>query len=116
MFMGQAFLVDTQQTGPRGGDKFYSPNWGMFAASHDAGSGSFMFQFMLSLDPATITEPPLFPSCSRPAKPPTASRWSTPSIRTISSWAWESTTRTRYQRTPRCSSTSRLWAIQRSVR
>src|ERR1035437_9978590 len=27
----------------------------MFAASHDLGGGSFMFQLMLSLDPATIT-------------------------------------------------------------
>ena len=35
MFMGQAFVVDTQQSGPRGADKFYSANWGMFAASHD---------------------------------------------------------------------------------
>ncbi len=56
MFMGQAFVVDVQQTGPRGGDKFYSPNWGMFAASHDVGHGSFMFQLMLSLDPATVTD------------------------------------------------------------
>lgn len=56
MFMGQGFLVDTQQTGPRGGDKLYSANWGMFAASHDVGRGSFMFQMMLSLDPATITD------------------------------------------------------------
>ncbi len=56
MFMGQAFLVDTQQTGPRGGDKFYSANWGMFAASHNAGRGSVMFQLMLSLDPATVTD------------------------------------------------------------
>src|SRR5437773_4269118 len=56
MFMGQAFLVDTQQSGPRGHDKFYSPNWFMTAAEHAAGKGSFMFQFMGSLDPATITE------------------------------------------------------------
>ncbi len=56
MFMGQAFLVETQETGRRGQDKFYSPNWGMFAASHDLGGGSFMFQMMLSLDPATITD------------------------------------------------------------
>ncbi|HYL36567.1 MAG TPA: hypothetical protein VEV17_11695 [Bryobacteraceae bacterium] len=55
MFMGQAFLVDTQQTGPRGDDKFYSANWGMFAASHNVGQGSLMFETMLSLDPATIT-------------------------------------------------------------
>ena len=33
MFMGQAFLVDTQQTGPRGADKFYSSSWGMFGSS-----------------------------------------------------------------------------------
>src|ERR1700761_1671022 len=32
MWMGQAFLVDTQQAGPRGGGKFYSTNWGMLAA------------------------------------------------------------------------------------
>jgi len=56
MFMGQAFLVDTQQTGPRGADKFYSPNWGMFAVGHDIGRGSLLFDLMLSLDPATITE------------------------------------------------------------
>jgi hypothetical protein len=56
MFMGQAFLIDTQQTGPRGRDKFYSANWGMFGASHDIGGGSFMFQLMLSLDPGTITK------------------------------------------------------------
>ena len=55
MFMAQAFVVDTQESGPRGADKFYSPNWGMFAASHSLGGGSFMFQMMLSLDPATIT-------------------------------------------------------------
>ncbi|MGI8990054.1 MAG: hypothetical protein ACR2I2_10780 [Bryobacteraceae bacterium] len=56
MLMGQAFLVDTQQPGPRGGDKFYSANWFMGAAEHKLGRGSFMTQIMLSLDPATITE------------------------------------------------------------
>ena len=55
MLMGQAFLVDTQQSGPRGGDKFYSSNWGMAAAQHSLGSGSVMVQSMLSLDPATVT-------------------------------------------------------------
>src|SRR5271170_7762935 len=55
MFMATAFVVDTQESGPRGADKFYSANWGMFAASHDLGGGSFLFQMMLSLDPATIT-------------------------------------------------------------
>ena len=32
MWMGQAFLVGTQQSGPRGGDKVYSANWGMLGS------------------------------------------------------------------------------------
>jgi hypothetical protein len=56
MFMGQAFVVDTQQSGPRGGDKFYSTNWGMATAQRHVGRGVFMIQAMLSLEPATITE------------------------------------------------------------
>jgi hypothetical protein len=55
MIMGQAFLVDTQQSGARGGDKLYSANWLMFSAEHRLGAGSIMFQSMLSLEPATIT-------------------------------------------------------------
>ena len=34
MFMGTAFIVDTQQSGPRGGDKLYSPN--IFMAARGA--------------------------------------------------------------------------------
>lgn len=57
MFMGQAFVVDTQQTGPRGGDKFYSTNWFMANAEHKAGKkGAFQFELMLSLEPATVTD------------------------------------------------------------
>jgi hypothetical protein len=55
MFMANAFVVDTQQSGPRGADKFYAPNWFMGAAEHRVGKGSFLFQLMLSLDPATVT-------------------------------------------------------------
>jgi hypothetical protein len=55
MFMGQAFLVDTQQSGPRGGDKLYSPNWFMVSALHSLAGGSVDFTAMLSLDPATVT-------------------------------------------------------------
>ena len=55
MFMGTAFLVDTQQSGPRGGDKFYGPNWGMIGTEHSVGEGSVMFTLMASLDPATVT-------------------------------------------------------------
>lgn len=56
MFMGVGFLVDTQQSGPRGGDKLYSPNWFMASAEHRVGEkGAFQFDLMLSLDAATIT-------------------------------------------------------------
>ena len=56
MLMGTAFLVDTQQSGPRGADKLYSANWFMASAEHRAGSrGAFETVLMLSLEPATIT-------------------------------------------------------------
>ena len=55
MWMGQAYLIATQQSGPKGGDKVYSSNWGMLGAVHRLGSGSFMLRTMLSLDPLTIT-------------------------------------------------------------
>ena len=55
-FMGTGFLVDTQQSGPRGGDKLYGPNWFMGSAQRRLGSnGTFEAVLMLSLDPATIT-------------------------------------------------------------
>src|SRR5271154_2971312 len=54
--MGSAFLVDTQQSGPRGGDKLYSTNWFMASAQHRVGSkGAFEIDAMFSLEPATIT-------------------------------------------------------------
>src|SRR5271165_4451637 len=56
MWMGQAFLVDTQQTGPLGADKLYSTNWGMLGAMHRLGGGRVMLRTMLSLEPATITD------------------------------------------------------------
>ena len=57
MFMGTAFLVDTQQAGPRGGDKLYSPNWFMASTEHRVGArGAFQADLMMSLEPATITD------------------------------------------------------------
>jgi hypothetical protein len=54
--MAEAFIDDTQQSGPRGGDKLYSPNWLMADAEHRAGkNGAFEVQLMLSAEPATIT-------------------------------------------------------------
>ena len=38
MFMGTGFLSDIQQSGPRGGDKFYSTNWFMASAEHRVGA------------------------------------------------------------------------------
>ena len=55
-FMAEAFVVDTQQSGPRGGDKLYSPNWFMTSLEHRAGkNGAIQIDLMLSLEPATIT-------------------------------------------------------------
>jgi hypothetical protein len=57
MFMAQGFLVDTQQSGPRGGDKLYSSNWVMGNFEHRLGQkGAFQTQLMLSLEPATMTD------------------------------------------------------------
>jgi hypothetical protein len=56
MFMGQAFLVDTQQSGPRGGDKLYSVNAFMFSASHSLAGGTVQFQSMISLEPLTVAD------------------------------------------------------------
>ena len=55
-WMAQAFLVDTQQTGPLGADKFYSTNWGMLGAVHRLGGGYIMLRTMLSLEPATVSD------------------------------------------------------------
>jgi hypothetical protein len=55
MFMGEAFVVETQQSGPRGTDKVYSTNWAMGEATHELWGGAFMFQLMLSAEPATVT-------------------------------------------------------------
>lgn len=54
MWMGQAFLVATQQSGPRGGDKIYSANWGMLGAARNLAGGSLMLRGMVSLDPLTV--------------------------------------------------------------
>jgi len=56
MWMSQAFLVETQQTGPLGADKLYSTNWGMLDAMHRLWGGGILLRSMLSLEPATVTE------------------------------------------------------------
>jgi hypothetical protein len=56
MFHGTLFLVETQQTGPRGAGKFFSTNWFMPMVSRDFGRHSITFQTMFSLEPATVTD------------------------------------------------------------
>ena len=56
MFHGIGFVVDTQQTGPVGGDKLFSVNWVMAEASHSLAGGTFTVESMFSLEPATITQ------------------------------------------------------------
>ncbi|GAB4410376.1 MAG: hypothetical protein OHK0021_19850 [Bryobacter sp.] len=55
MTMGQAFLVSTQQSGPRGGDKLFSGNWFMPMAARRVGVGTLTLRGMFSLEPATVT-------------------------------------------------------------
>jgi len=54
--MGQAFVVFTGQSGPRGDDGAYSVNWLMGSASRPLGSGRVQFRAMLSLEPATVPD------------------------------------------------------------
>lgn len=56
MFHANAFLADIQQTGPRGRDKFFAPNWIMPMISRQFGRQTLSFRTMLSFEPATITK------------------------------------------------------------
>lgn len=55
MVHGNAFVTDTQQSGPRGGDKFFSTNWVMPMAIRQVGPGQLTLRAMFSLEPATVT-------------------------------------------------------------
>jgi hypothetical protein len=56
MFHANAFVIDTQQSSPRGGDKFFSTNWFMPMAQRPLGPGQLTLRAMFSLEPATITD------------------------------------------------------------
>jgi len=56
MASGQAFLVYSDQSGPRGRDKIFATNWGMAMASHRVGRGTLTLRTMLSAEPATVTD------------------------------------------------------------
>ena len=55
MLHGQASLVEQQQSGPRGHDKFFSVNWVMGMVRKSTSHGQWTFRAMLSMEPATIT-------------------------------------------------------------
>jgi len=55
MFHANAFVVETQQTSPRGGDKLFSTNWFMPMAERELGPGQLTLRAMFSLEPATVT-------------------------------------------------------------
>lgn len=56
MLHGIAFLSDTQQSGPRGSDKFFSTNWLMPMAMRPLGPGQLTVRAMFSLEPATVSD------------------------------------------------------------
>src|SRR5215831_4266786 len=56
MFHANVFLVDMQQSGSRGADKFFSTNWFMPMISRDFGRQTVAFRTMFSLEPATVTQ------------------------------------------------------------
>src|SRR6185503_10241882 len=62
MLHGLAFVDQVVQSGPRGGDKFFSTNWIMGMADRPVGGGHLMLRSMLSLEPATAGDryPELF--------------------------------------------------------
>jgi hypothetical protein len=55
MFHANVFVLNEQQSDPRGGDKFFSTNWFMGMARRPLGPGTFTSRTMLSLEPATVT-------------------------------------------------------------
>lgn len=55
MFHANAFVLDTQQSSSRGGDKLFSTNWFMPMVERELGPGQFTVRAMFSLEPATVT-------------------------------------------------------------
>ncbi|HEX7288835.1 MAG TPA: hypothetical protein VF532_21810, partial [Candidatus Angelobacter sp.] len=55
MFHFNVSLNLQQQSGPRGGDKFFATSWFMPMAQHKLGPGQITLRTMLSLDPGTVT-------------------------------------------------------------
>ena len=56
LFHANSFLVNIQQSGPRGFDKLFAPNWLMPMVVRQSGRHTVMFRTMFSLEPATVTD------------------------------------------------------------
>ena len=56
MFHANVFVLDEQQSSPRGADRFFSTNWFMPMAQRNLGRGVFTARVMLSAEPATVTD------------------------------------------------------------
>jgi len=55
MLHGDVLVIEQQQTGPRGHDKFFSTNWAMLMAQRPLPGGQLTLKAMFSLEPATIS-------------------------------------------------------------
>lgn len=55
MFHANVFVLDEQQSSPRGRDRFFSTSWFMPMAQRKLGRGVFTGRVMLSAEPATVT-------------------------------------------------------------
>jgi hypothetical protein len=55
MLHGEVWIVEQQQTGPRGRDKLFSSNWVMPMAQRQFGRGQITLRAMFSLEPATVS-------------------------------------------------------------
>jgi hypothetical protein len=55
MLHANAFVVSTQQSGPRGGDKVFSGNWAMPMFARSFGPNTITLRTMISLEPLTVT-------------------------------------------------------------
>jgi len=56
MLHANAFVVDIQQRGPRGGDKLFAANWAMPMFARKFGPNTISFRTMVSLEPITVTK------------------------------------------------------------
>jgi hypothetical protein len=56
MFHANVFVLDQQQSSPRGADRFFSTNWFMPMAQRKLGPGVLTTRVMVSLEPATVED------------------------------------------------------------